>query len=311
MKKVIIVLLALALVASGCSSSKYDESVASDMAMPETMAANEAEKAMAEEKSRAANQNSGIGSAGLGAKGEFDYGNRKVIKRGSMSIETESYQESVDAIYRITKNANGYIEDYRIRGGSDRETDLHRASFVIRVPHDKYDDLLLQMNDIGFVRNNQSGIEDVSDIYFDTESRLKTLRVQEQRLLALLEKAEKIEDVIALEASLSDVLYRIESLTGTLKKYDDLINYSTVTIELFEVKKEEAKNQQKQGFAGKLTKSFQNGLKNTQYALESLLLFVAENFVLIAVIIVVVLLIKKRKMHFKLPFKKKKKDDKQ
>ncbi len=309
MKKLLIILLALALVGSGCSSPKYNESVESDMTMPETMAATEAQMDMAEEKPRTASQSEGIGSAGLGEQGDFDYGNRKVIKRGSMLIETEKYQESVDAIYRITKDAKGYIENYRIRGGSDRAADLHRATFVIRVPHDKYDSLLLEMSDIGFVKNNQSGIEDVSDVYFDTESRLKTLRVQEERLLALMEKAEKIEDVIALEASLSDVLYRIESLTGKLKKYDNLINYSTVTIELVEVRKEEAKNQKQQGFVGKLAKSFQNGLKNAQYAFENLLLFVAENIILIIVIAIVVFLIKKRKMHFKLPFKKKKDDE--
>ncbi len=309
MKKFIILLLALALVGSGCSSPKYEEAYDADMVVPETMAATEAQMDMAEEKPRAASQSEGIGSGSLGEQGDFDYGNRKVIKRGSMLIETEHYQESVDAIYRITKNANGYIENYRIRGGSDRASDLHRAYYDIRVPHDKYDDLLLQMSDIGFVKNNQSRIEDVSDVYFDTESRLKTLRVQEERLLALMEKAEKIEDVIALEESLSDVLYRIESLTGKLKKYDNLINYSTVTIELVEVRKEEAKNQKQQGFASKLAKSFQNGLKNTQYAFEGLLLLLAENFVLIVVVAIVVFLIKKRKMHFKLPFKKKKDDE--
>ena len=77
--------------------------------------------------------------------------------------------------------------------------------------------------------------ENVSAAYYDTESRKTALETKRERLLALLEKAENMEDIIALESALSDVQYEIESLSGTLRDYDRLISFSTVEIYLSEV----------------------------------------------------------------------------
>jgi len=54
-------------------------------------------------------------------------------------------------------------------------------------------------------------------------------------LLTILSKAEKLQDIIELERELSSVRYEIENYTGTLKKWDNLIDYSKVTIDVYEV----------------------------------------------------------------------------
>ena len=67
------------------------------------------------------------------------------------------------------------------------------------------------------------------------EARLKSLKLQEERLLTILSKAELLQDIIELERELSNVRYEIENYTGTLKKWDNLIEYSKVTIDVYEV----------------------------------------------------------------------------
>ena len=77
--------------------------------------------------------------------------------------------------------------------------------------------------------------EEITEAYYDTEARLTALKTQEERLLAIMEKAETLDDIIRLEDALSDVRYQIESLSGTMRRYDNLVEMATVEVSLREV----------------------------------------------------------------------------
>ena len=66
--------------------------------------------------------------------------------------------------------------------------------------------------------------------YTDYEARLDSLRTQEERLLAMLEKSEDVESLIALEQRLADVRYELESIERNLRNLDLQISYSTVNL---------------------------------------------------------------------------------
>ena len=53
----------------------------------------------------------------------------------------------------------------------------------------------------------------------------------------MLEKAETVADMISIEERLSDVRYKIESLTSQLRNWQREVDYSTVNIKLREVEK--------------------------------------------------------------------------
>lgn len=71
--------------------------------------------------------------------------------------------------------------------------------------------------------------------YSDIELRLQTQRTKQERLLALLEKAATMEDIISLENALSETEYQIEQYTSDLKRYDSLIDFATIELRLTEV----------------------------------------------------------------------------
>ena len=83
---------------------------------------------------------------------------------------------------------------------------------------------------LGYITESSESSEDVGERYYDAETRLKTQRTKQERLLALLEQADTMEDIISLENALGDVEYQIEQLSSTLNRYDALISYSTFTI---------------------------------------------------------------------------------
>ncbi len=73
--------------------------------------------------------------------------------------------------------------------------------------------------------------------YSDIESHKKTLKIEQDRLWALLEKADSMDSIIALEERLSDIRYELESYESQLRLYDNQIEYSKVTLNINEVKR--------------------------------------------------------------------------
>ena len=72
--------------------------------------------------------------------------------------------------------------------------------------------------------------------YVDFESRKTSLLAEEQRLIELLEKAENLTDVIQLEDKLSEIRYEIDRIESSLRTFDSLVSYSTITLNVQEVK---------------------------------------------------------------------------
>jgi len=79
-------------------------------------------------------------------------------------------------------------------------------------------------------------VQDVTLSYVDLESRKEVLLVEQERLLAFLEQAETMEDIIVLEERLSEIRYEIESKESQLRTYDNKVTYSTVYLNVQEVK---------------------------------------------------------------------------
>lgn len=91
------------------------------------------------------------------------------------------------------------------------------------------------MGDFGNVSSLSSSSEDITSEYIDTETRLKALNIRKNHLLELLEKLDQLKDLFEIEKELGDVTYEIESLKGTLQKYDSLVDLATIAVEIEEV----------------------------------------------------------------------------
>ena len=162
----------------------------------------------------------------------------KLIRRAELTIQTEAFDQAVQGLQRLTESCGGYFEHSSVYGGSYRDADARRSGeYVVRVPGEQYQSFLSATGELGYVTQCTQTSQDVGEEYFDTESRLKTQRTKQERLLALLEKAQTMEEIIALESALSEVEYQIEQYTSTLNRYDALVDFSTFTIYLQETAK--------------------------------------------------------------------------
>lgn len=162
--------------------------------------------------------------------------NRKLIKRVNMTAETQDFDTLVARIDQKVKALGGYMEDSSVYGNSYAQEGMRSANFTARVPADRMDELVVAVSDASNVTSKSESATDVTLNYVDTKSRKEALQVEYERLMALLDKAEDIDTIVALETRLTNVRYEIQNLESTLRTYDNLVDFATVHISVEEVK---------------------------------------------------------------------------
>jgi hypothetical protein len=229
--------------AAGCgAATKSAESGAADMAgeAPAPAEAQKAQEGLNYQYSSAASASDVAAGGGEGpspAGGQLDP--EKIIWTADAWIETRSFDESIQAVKAMLDQYGGFIQSSAITGANyyaGGKSGGRSAEFTLRIPRENFNAVNENgVYTLGNVTYRASDSENITPQYTDTESRLKSYRIQEERLLAMLEKAETVEDMLNIEDRLANVRYNIESLTSTIQGWDSLINYSTITLRITEV----------------------------------------------------------------------------
>ena len=142
----------------------------------------------------------------------------KMIYRASLELQTTEFERSDAEIKALTQRLGGYFEEqsfYNRSGG------YRSASYTVRVPAERFEEFLGQVGDICTVAYQTQSADDVSEYYYDMESRLETAKIKLDRLQALLARAEAMEDIITLEGAISDTEYQIERLDAVSGRRED------------------------------------------------------------------------------------------
>jgi len=192
----------------------------------------------------------------------------KLIYTASFDLESTEFDDSAAGLKKLVNDMGGYFESSSV----DNYDSYRYAYYTVRVPAESFNAFCDSVGSICQVNNVSRGAQDISEAYYDTASRLETQRTKLQRLQELLAKAESMEDIITIESAISETEFNIESLTGTLKHYDSLVGYSTVTISLREVYKLSEVEPPAVGFGSKLAAAFKRGCTRFVDGVQDLML---------------------------------------
>ena len=212
-----------------------------------------------------------------GAGGSY-YDNTKIIRTADLSLQSTEFDTAVEALNSLVDQQKGYFESSNFSYGGYSSTGDRWGEFTIRVPKENFDPFLSAIGSVAHVVSRNTGIQDVGEAYYDAELRLQTLETKHERLLSLLEKAELMEDIISLESALSDVEYEIQQYTSTLTRYDALIDFSTIHIELREVVRVSDTPTQADPLPARLGSAFSSGWHNFCDGLADFALWGAYHF---------------------------------
>lgn len=202
--------------------------------------------------------------------------NQKIIFTGQVSMETLNFEKTRTDLCNYINNVGGFAQNSSFQGGRLGGEGLRSAEYVFRIPKAKFNEAFVDFRKFGTVVSEQLNGEDVTNQYIDTEARLKSLKIQQERLEELLKKAVKMEDIISLEKELQSTIYEIENYTGSIKKWDSLVEYSTLTVRLNEVQqisKEAPKEQD--GFLSRIGFSFKNSAEGLWDFIKEVAVFIA------------------------------------
>lgn len=220
---------------------------------------------------------------------------RKLILSADVSLETEDYDGSVAAINAQIVACGAYIENSNASGASSSRS--RSLNMVIRVPAANFDAFMAQKDSFGVVQYSNVWQDDVTFNYMDMQTRLETLNTKRERLLALLNEAKKMEDIIALESALSETIYEIESYTSNLNRLDNQISYCTVTLYLREVYKATVVQETPKTLGQRISQKFESTVAGLSDFGEDLLVFIIGAspvlLILAAIIVVIVLIIRR------------------
>jgi len=156
------------------------------------------------------------------------------------------------------------VESMETYNGSkySNRVSIRNAYMTVRIPKAKLDGFLDTISNVGNVTRRSENVQDVTLNYVDMESHKKVLEAEQERLLAFLEQATTVEEMIALEERLSNVRYEIESMEAQLRTYDNQVDYSTVHISIQEVKELTEIPEEEPGRLERLTQGFMDSLKD-------------------------------------------------
>lgn len=124
--------------------------------------------------------------------------------------------------------------------GADYEqigTNLYNVSMTFSVRASVYPQIYNYLRDYapkegGQLQSFTETVQDVTNDYVDTQSRLKNLRVEQQRVQGLLSQAQALKDVLTIEQKLTDIEGQIESIEAHLNELTSQVAYYTVSISL-------------------------------------------------------------------------------
>jgi len=230
MKKILVLILCIvvALSFSACSKNAAQDTENGMTAMGDSFSYYSADSSATEENIKTEALNDSIE-----APAEK---NEKIIKTVDVSVETKEYDTYISSLTASVNSLGGYVETSSADFGNGYSSNRY-ATYTVRIPADKLDAFITSAGENGTITNKTESQQNVTLEYVDLESRIEAYKTEKQTLTNLLEKAESLDNVLAIQERLSEVNYQIESYTSQLKVLENRVSYSTVTLRIREVER--------------------------------------------------------------------------
>lgn len=305
-----IMVIILVMTACGAKKSSYDQNAtssspnatASDAGSDYENAKQDygtvAEEAEAPKENTTSTALSGEGATSTSSGNSAAQSNEKIIRTFFMEVETQGFDALILRINSDINRMGGYVENSKISGRSFSYSDESRyGNIVARVPREKVDEFVNSVGENANVVSKQESTENVSLQYIETESKIETLKIEQERLYALLEKEDSLDDIIVLENRLSDIRFELQNHESQLRYFDNKVAYSTVTLSIQEVQKLTPVSSVKESMGSRIKNGLGNTMFNLSQGFQNFLVWLIVNlpYLLIWAVVILIAVIITRK----------------
>jgi hypothetical protein len=143
---------------------------------------------------------------------------RMVTYTVSLRLDVKDIEETRKSLVEQVNTYKGYIV---------METD---TAITTRIPNTHMENFLTDARKLGKIDYERKTGRDITDQYRDDVLRLDSLKNVRNRYLALLEKANNVNDILTVEKELERINTQIEVLEGKIKYAELSTAYSNITV---------------------------------------------------------------------------------
>ena len=192
-------------------------------------AASPSETLGASVESRRDSQKAQAPSAADGEKTGSGLLDRMIVYNTSVSLAVESVPESVNAIGALAEGVGGFVAGTSIRYNDDKEY----ATLTLRVPATAYNQVMNGLRRMAVKVVNENGsTRDVTEEFTDLDAQLRNLQAMEAQYLELLKRANTIDEILKVQARLTDVRGQIERAKGRMNLLQRTSDMATIAVSL-------------------------------------------------------------------------------
>lgn len=214
---------------------------------------------------------------------------KKIIRTASMTIATQTFEDSLNALKSACEGQNGWIESSS--ENVNNATGLRTAYLTLRIPQSALDAYIAGTEGLGRITSRSESAQDVTESYQDTAARLETQKALMARLQALITESADLSDLLELESQIADTQYQIDRLQASLNSTDRQVSYSTVNITLKEEKTVELTDTTV-SLGDRIKSAIVTGVNALESFLADMLVFLVAALPFIAIVAVVAIAVK-------------------
>jgi hypothetical protein len=159
---------------------------------------------------------------------------RRVQRSAQLTLQVGNgaFDSSWDRVTSLMQSQGGYVSGSQAQAdGSDR---LRSGVVTFQVPSDRFDATLAGLRRLGKAESIQISGTDVSSQYVDLQARLRNAEAQRDAMLALLQQAKSVNDILQVQNQLGQITGQIEQLKGQIDYLDHTTSYATVAVTIRE-----------------------------------------------------------------------------
>jgi hypothetical protein len=173
--------------------------------------------------------NSGGGSASIEQEIASATDGRIIIRTADMNVTVEDVTMTLDDISKIAVSSGGWV----VTSNQPRN---YSGSISIRVPADRFDDVIEQLSDLAVkVKSVSTRSEDFTEEFTDVTARSLTLKDTLEALRVLYDRAFSVEDAITIQKEITNVQSDLESLEARLNFLSQSSAFSFISVDLASV----------------------------------------------------------------------------
>ncbi|MCL2360188.1 MAG: DUF4349 domain-containing protein [Defluviitaleaceae bacterium] len=209
-------------------------------------------------------------------------GRRHIIQTADIEVETDIFDDVVADLRQLAPAVGGYIESEMLTARYNR-----MFTIVLRVPAAYFYDVLKAVEAMGEVRVVNQRAQDVTAQFYDMVGSLELRRIEEERLLTLIEGTTDIHELLALEQRLTSTRLNIEMYLAQLNNLAGLVSFSTITVTLFDMSEMERYVPVPETIGQRIGGAFGDSFDSTVRATQNVIVFLAGAIIPIVLLILV------------------------